>query len=352
MALSKTQIAAIVVVAVIIIAAAAVALTRGGDNGDGTEPGDVSDYSVTITTYVDYSGNTAEISFDKIPERVVAGCNTALNLLLYLGLGDRIVGVYYDEEEVWDEVADEYAKLCDRIGDVGELGARHLSGNIQQDVLLSWEPDLVIGWVAWNDDTGLGSEEFWNANGCNVMSLNSMTSPDDRTTDTMKTDYENIGKIFDIEDKAMAVYDSIMDVVVQVDAAMEGKDALTYAILDGGINSSNTIWPYGNSNFIASVLNDMGLTNAFPDASGRVGLDVAYETVSTVGIDLIIFIDYGSTETQNSYDSIASDPVLGQCDAIKNGNWMGMKLSVSYGSTPELLDTLNEVSDFVQKISS
>lgn len=343
------QIGAIVVVAIIVVAAAAVALTRGGDDGRGNDPGTDSDHSVTITTYVDYNGNTAEITFDEIPERVVVGCNTALNLLLYLGLGDRIVGAYYDEEEVWDEVADEYDALCERIGDVDESGSRHISGNIQQDVLLSWEPDLVIGWVAWTDDN-LGTEEFWNANGCNVMSLNSMTSPDARTTDTMKSDYENIGKIFDIEDEAMSVYDSIMDVVAQVDAVMEGKDTLTYAILDGGINSSNTIWPYGDDNFIASVLNDMGLTNAFPDASGRVGLDVAYETVSTVGIDLIIFIDYGSVETQNSYESIASDPVLGQCDAVKNGNWMGMKLSVSYGSTPELLDTLNEVSAFVQRM--
>ena len=112
MALSKNATIGIVVVIIIVVIAAAAVLMMNNNNG-GNNPDPYPESGVTITTFTDYNGNTADVHFDKVPERVVAGCNTALNLLLYLGLGDKIVGAYYDEEDVWDEVKDEYDKLVE-----------------------------------------------------------------------------------------------------------------------------------------------------------------------------------------------------------------------------------------------
>ena len=348
MSLSKNQMIGIVaVIAVVIVVAAAVLATSGNGGGDDSKQYDGD--GVTVTTFVDYNGNTADIKFDKVPERVVCGCNTALNLLLYLGLEDHIVGVYYDEEPVWDEVKDEYNKLVERIGEKDADGSKHSSKNISTDVLLSWQPDRVIGWVSWTND-GLGSESFWNENGANVMSLNTMTSNKYRNLTVMKTDYDNIGKIFDIKDKTDALYNQIVDVYNGVVQKMGNSD-VTYALVDGAVNTEKgTVWAYKDSNFVASLLNGMGMKNAFPDG-GQVSLAKVYEVIGTEDIDMIIYITYGSVTLEKSEASWESDPDLAKCSAIKNGHTIGMKLSASYGSSPELLDVIQQISEYVTKLT-
>ncbi len=345
MALSKNAMIGIVVVVVAIIAIAAAVVLINNNNNNHPYPSE----GVTITTFTDYNGNTAEVTFTKVPERVVAGCNTALNLLLYLGLGDKIVGVYYDEEEIWDEVKPEYEKLVKRIGETDAAGSKHLSGNISTDVLLSWQPDLVIGWVSWNEN-GLGTEKFWNDNGCNVMSFNTMTSNAYRTVQLMKIDYENIGKIFNISEKTSAVYSDLVDVINEITMKMKGKDTLYYALVDGAVNvEKGTVWVYKNTNFIASVLNDMGMTNAFPDG-GTVSLAKVYEVIGTTGIDMLFFVTYGGVTYDKSLESWQNDADLSKCDAIKKKHTLEMKLSCSYGTSPELLTFMEDVYDYVSKL--
>ena len=336
---------AVAIVAIVAIGGAVVLLSKGGNN-DKPEPYE----GVTITTFVDYNGNTADITFTEVPERVVCGCNTALNLLLYLGLGDKIIGCYYNEEPIWPGVQDEYDKLVERIGEVDADGSKNISRNIQTDVLLSWEPDLVIGWVSWTDE-GLGSEKFWNDHGCNVMSLNTMTSNKYRTVSMMKIDYENIGNIFNVESETAKLYSDTVDVIneITVKMSLSGK-TITYALVDGAVNTEKgTVWCYKNSNFIASVLNSMGLTNAFPDG-GTVPLATVYEVIGNENIDIIFFICYGSVTYEKSVKSWKDDPDLSKAAAIKNGDTYGMLLSCSYGSTPQLMDAMLDVYTAVEKI--
>ncbi len=353
MALSKNMTIAIaaVVVVIIVAAAAAVVLSDNGGNPSDEGPSGYEDGSVTVTTFTDYNGNTATLTFDSVPDRVVVGCNTALNLLLYLGLGDNIVGIYYNEEEVWDEVADEYAEVVERLGEVDASGARNLSQNISTDVLLSWEPDLVIGWVSWNDE-GLGSVDFFKDNGCNVMSFNSMTDSSYRNLESMKTDYDNIGKIFNVSDKTTALYNQIIDTVDSITTDLEGQDTIYYALVDGAVDvDEGTIWVYSDTNFIASVLNQIGLTNAFP-AGGTISLASVYEAIGTTNIDLLIFIAYDNVNLEGSVASWLADPDLSQCEAVQNGDYIEMKLSCSYGTSPELLDVLEYVENYVLEMNA
>ena len=351
MALSKNAMIAIAVAAILVVAGICAAVLLNGNNNskDPVKPDNPDYQSVTISTFTDYNGNKTDITFDKMPERVVCGCNTALNLLLYLGLGDKIVGCYYNEEPIWEGVQSEYDKLVKRIGAVDAAGAKNISGNIQSDVLLSWQPDLVIGWVAW-EDAKLGSEKFWNDNGCNVMSLNTMTSNDYRTVEMMKVDYDNIGKIFGVSGKTTKLYNDTVKVIDDIREKLKDKDTIYYALVDGAVNTEKgTVWCYKDSNFIASVLNSIGLTNAFPNG-GTVSLATVYEVIGTTDIDLIFFISYGGVNYEKSLKSWTDDADLSKCAAIKNGDTYDMKLSCSYGSTPQLLDAMQKVYSSVDKI--
>ena len=106
---------------------------------------------------------------------------------------------------------------------------------------------------------------------------------------------------------------------------------------------------YKNTNFIASVLNGMGLTNAFPDG-GTVSLAKVYEAIGTTDIDMIFFVTYGGVTYEKSLKSWQDDADLSKCGAIKNKRTLEMKLSCSYGTSPELLTFMESVYNFIEKM--
>ena len=75
-----------------------------------------------------------------------------------------------------------------------------------------------------------------------------------------------------------------------------------------------------------------------------------YETIGTTDIDLIFFITYGKVTYEKSLQSWQDDIDLSDCSAIKNGDAYDMKLSCSYGSTPQLLEAMETVYDCVNRI--
>ncbi|MBR6871742.1 MAG: ABC transporter substrate-binding protein, partial [Candidatus Methanomethylophilaceae archaeon] len=139
-------------------------------------------------------------------------------------------------------------------------------------------------------------------------------------------------------------------VIDDIAMKLEGKETVYYALVDGAVNTEKgTVWCYKDSNFNASVLNSIGLTNAFPDG-GTVSLATVYEAIGTTDIDLIFYITYGGVTYENSLKSWQDDADLSKCAAIKNGDAYDMKLSCSYGSTPQLLDAMEKVYECVVKI--
>lgn len=108
---NKSIIAIVAVVAVIVVVGAVVVVVNNNNGNDSHSSYDGGD--IVIVTH-DSKGEVTQ-TYKKAPQRIIAGNDTALELLLYLGLGDRIVGVYYDEDEISDMVKDEYNKLKNRI---------------------------------------------------------------------------------------------------------------------------------------------------------------------------------------------------------------------------------------------
>ncbi|MDR0524088.1 MAG: ABC transporter substrate-binding protein [Candidatus Methanoplasma sp.] len=314
-------------VAAVVIAAVLIAFAAPGSEGE-RDP--YPEGGVTITTPVDYNGNSVSQTYYKIPERVVVGCNTALNLLLYLGLGDRIVGVYYMEEEVWGEVAGEYAKLASRIG-----SGRILESNISQAVLTDWEPDCIIAWVAFADGK-LGSPSYWNALGCNVWALHTMT--DDQTLDGMARDYDGIGRVFGVKDKTDAYMAGFSDKVRSLQDSLSGGSK-TVAVFDGCYISQDRYWFYGKTTFIGYLLDRLGADNAFRDGGSSISPAAVYDAAGS--IDIMFFVCYGSVTFDGTMGFWKSNETLSKAPAIAEGRVLPIKLSAAYGADPSMMDVLD-----------
>lgn len=99
-----------------------------------------------------------ELAYPEAPERVVSLAGFATEMLLALGLGDRIVGYAWQDNEVLPQYQEEFAQipaLCPPAMDPGE------------EKVLSAEPDLVLSWASWEDSDYFNYKNL-AANGINA----------------------------------------------------------------------------------------------------------------------------------------------------------------------------------------
>ena len=165
----------------ILLSASALACSMSIEDTEAAD-GSYPDGSVTITTN-DSQGEITQ-TYTEIPDRIIVGNVTCLEMILYFGLGDRIVGIYYLEDEVWSELQDEFQEVVDR------LDPEYVcTGLMTQAVATSLQPDLIIGYMSsfGESNWSIGTTQFWNDQGCNVWSLNSQAG--ETNVEGMKQDY-------------------------------------------------------------------------------------------------------------------------------------------------------------------
>ena len=325
--MEKTHIIAIVaIVAVVAVAGAAFVLLNNGsstyDDGD-------------IVIYTNDNNGPVTQTFKKAPERIIAGNDTCLEILLYLGLGDKIVGVYYDEDEISDVVKKEYDKLKSRLD-----SKYFLTGLMSQAVATELEPDFIIGYKSsfGEGQWAIGSTSYWNKMGCNIMSLN--TQAGDRTVNGLEQDWGDLGKIFDIKsktDKFLKEYNDTVDKVAKL-----GKKA-KIAILEPA-DDLTSFGGYGDKQFIGQELLACGGTNAFPD--GGWGISAA-TVIDATDIEGMIIISFGDITPAQMVQKIKDNKNFGEIKAVKTGNMIGIGLSGTYGG-PTCLETIKALAELIE----
>ena len=325
---TKNIVAVVAVVAVVVIVAVVAVNFMGGDKSSST----YDDGDIVIITH-DSTGVVEQI-YKKAPERIIAGNDTTLELLLYMGLGDKIVGVYYDEDEISEVVKDEYDKLKARLD-----SKYFLTGLMSQAVATELEPDFIIGYKSSFGDGkwAIGTTQYWNNLGCNIMSLN--TQAGDTTVTGLNQDYNDIGKIFDIKsktDKFLSDYNKAIE-----DAKTAAKD-VKIALLEYNPDAAS-FYSYGNKSFIGQELIACGGVNAFPDG----GTISAASVVDGTDIMGMVIIAFGDVSPAQKIEMLEKDPNYQYVPAIANKNMAGIGLSGTYGG-PTCLETIEMISDLIQ----
>lgn len=120
-----------------------------------------SHYPLTITTY-NYAKEQVQYTFEKAPERVYAQAQDNIEILLALGLGDKIVGSSGLDGEIRPDLAEEFAKI------------NYYDSMPSKEEMLGLEPDFITGWYSTFSDKRLGDVDFWQERGIGTyMALNS-----------------------------------------------------------------------------------------------------------------------------------------------------------------------------------
>ena len=291
--------------------------TESADTEDSSAEATKTEYPLTITTY-DYDGNEIETTYEKAPEKVLAVYQGSIETMLALGLEDHLVATAGLDNEVPEDLKEAFSKTN---------YLDEFTPSLETVTML--EPDMILSWSSLFSDKNLGNVTDWIDKGCNTY-YNTNTRPDgDRTLENEFTDILNIGKIFDVQDKAQAIVDDAKAVIDKtLTATADVKDKPSVMVLEP---LGDDITNYG--------VKSLGATLANPDAS-----TVGKEDIIAANPDVIfvVYMPYAGDDPETVKNSqlavIQDDESLKSLDAVKNGRVYPIMLSEMYASATRTQD--------------
>ena len=151
-----------------------------------------------------------EVTFTHVPERVISTNPNAGEELMALGLGDKIIGTCYNNAQLPEQYRDEYESKPKISEDTGYPSL---------EVVLDLDPDFIYGRSsAFSDkDTAIATHDTLSSYG--IMSLSSIEGYKlGCDVEDVYQDFYNLGRIFQVEDKANEVVDGMKTKIAEVES--------------------------------------------------------------------------------------------------------------------------------------
>lgn len=258
------------------------------------------------------------VTFDHVPERVLAANPDAGEELMALGLGDKIIATSYNYAQVAEEYRAEYEakqSLTD-------------SGYPALEAVLGLDPDFVYGRSAAFDQKGIASHDTLTENG--IMSLSSIESYKmGADVEDVYQDFYNLGRIFQVEDKANEIVDDMKSRI----AAVEEKvaDAQPVKVFNFDSEEEGGAYTAGN-NFTSSLIRHAGGVNVFGDLEETWGT-VSWEAVVEANPDIIVINDYSGTTLDEKIRQLKENPALSGLKAVQEENFLVITLPEVFASS-------------------
>ncbi|MCM3653113.1 ABC transporter substrate-binding protein [Metabacillus litoralis] len=270
-----------------------------------------SQYPLTIENYTKAEGGTTwekkDQVFDKAPERVMANTRPAAELLLHLGLGDKIVGVGANFGAPDKAVEEEYEKL------------NILSDNyVGKEVTLGTNPDLVYGrgGLFDNADWGVGTVDSLNEMGVKTYILESSVTGG--TYNSIYKDIENLGELFSVQDKANHFIKELKDRQDSITSKLSSiKEEKTFAYLHMSDPKELYVYPAHDETFFNDSFSMVKLNNIFADEAG----EVSTEMLINADPDVLIIPNWGTYDGSSPdkiKEALYANEKLSSMKAIKN----------------------------------
>ncbi len=250
-----------------------------------------------------------DVTFKEAPKHAVSHDINMTQMMLALGLKSRMAG--YSGVSGWKSVTPEMQSLLDGLP---ELAAKYPS----VETLLNANVDFFF--AGWDYGMRVGGDltpQTLQPLGINVYELTEscafvMKRPAATLEDTYN-DLRNLGKIFDVQDRANAL---IADMQAQVTAVRKDLPA-----------EKPRVFLYDSGEDRAMTSGRLGMPQALIDAAGgRNILDdvdaswtrVNWETVVEHNPQVIVIVDYSEITAEQKIQFLLDNQALQSVDAIKN----------------------------------
>lgn len=273
-----------------------------------SEPEPATDTAAHYPLTIDNCGT--EVTFESAPERVLAIKSTSIEMLLALGLDDKIIGTAFSDGPAADEWAERAASLTiidDRVP--------------SQEATLGLEPDLVYaGWESNVSADGAGDRDTLAALGVNTYVSPSACQeaeyqPNPLTFDGVFSDVTEMGEVFDVTDRAAEVVAELQERLDQVVADDRSLTALWF--------SSGEDIPFVGAGIGAPqmMMDAAGLTNIAADIP-ETWSSLSWEAIVDENPDVIVLVDSAWSTAEKKIGMLEANPATAQLPAVREQRYL------------------------------
>lgn len=255
-----------------------------------------------------------QVTFDAPPARAIANDVNLIEMMLALGLRDRMVG--YTGVSGWKTLD---AELRAGVAELPELSAQYPS----REVLLGAEPDFFF--AGWNYGMKVGGEvtpETLEPLGIRTYELTESCihiGPKARSSmQDMYADIVNLGTIFGVEDRAMALVGDYEARLAEITAGVDRSSPLRVFVYDSGEESPFTAGAYAMP---TALIEAAGGVNIMDDLE-KSWATVAWEPVVERNPEVIVIVNYGDVTADQKIAFLEANPAFAAIDAVKNDRYV------------------------------
>lgn len=289
----------------------------------GEDEPDSEHYPVTVEVY----NNARELvpyTFEKCPEKTLVYGRNNVEILLALGVGDKIEMIT-DCGSVKPEYEAEFVKL-------DQLKNHQDVGYFVKEYALSLEPDMVIGWYSlFNMEDRMGDVDFWHERNIGTYTSINSVLKDNQSLENEYADIRNLGIIYNKEAEAQAIIDEIKAGVEKGKAASEGKDPQRILIAEKWEGEYDIYHAKTAAGDIAAQLGAEPL--------GEAGW--TDEEIVAANPEAIFSVHVSSVTNEEAIATFIDNPALASVDAVKNRRVYPVVYSLAYTPGVRTIDTVN-----------
>ncbi|GAA2584455.1 ABC transporter substrate-binding protein [Dactylosporangium fulvum] len=254
------------------------------------------------------------VTITKPPARAVTMNQSATEIMLALGLQDRMAGTAYLDDRVLPEYAAAYAK-------VPVLAGEYPS----KEKLLEVAPDFVYASFATAfGDEGVGDRAGWQKLGVDTYvsaaGCSKNTRPAKLTMDDVFAEIRDIAAIFGVGERAETLIADQRARIAKVSAGVKGEKVLWW---DAGNDAPSVGACCGGP---AMIMSAAGVTNTFAELAGS-WADTSWETVVERNPDVIVLVDASWDSAAAKRAFLEQHAALRDLPAVKDKRYVVLDFS-------------------------
>ena len=257
------------------------------------------------------------MTFDSPPQRAISNDVNLTEMMLVLGLSDKMVG--YTGISGW-KTLDEEMRLG--VKQLPELSPKYPT----KEVLVGADADFFF--AGWNYGMKVGGEvtpETLKPFGINVYELTEscihIMTKKKVSMDDMYNDLLNLGLIFQIENRAKKLVDAYRSDLKKFTQKLESIPTKKVFVYDSGEDTPFTAGRYAMPTALIEAAGGINIMDDFQKSWGT----VTWEEVIDRNPEVVVIVNYGKVTAEQKRKFMMSNPAFANIDAVKNDRFVTLE---------------------------
>jgi len=241
------------------------------------------------------------------PQKVLTLGPNATELFIALGLSHYVIGNSLNNHS--RGALPEYKAQYEKIPELTH-------GSATREAVLTSGADFIYG-IDWEfGEGGLDKKEL-AGNGIKVYQNSALT------LEQMYKEINDLGKIFQVEDKANAFVEDQKHRIAKVREKLKNTEPVNILVYDSG---GEGVFTAGGTNFESLLIEQAGGKNIFSNIKDKQWTTVSFEKVLEKEPDYIVIHDYDKPSVEKKIEEIKNNPALSQLDCVKQEKFVVITL--------------------------